>query len=284
MSIIIISGLSGSGKTTALRTLEDLGFYCVDNLPVMLLPKFIDLCKSSSDDIARVALVMDAREGPFLKEFEPTIQLLQDEGYRIERIFLESSDSVLVQRFSETRRQHPLSESGSVSEGIARERELIANVKNQADRVIDTSDLNVHQLKRIFEKYFNEIPKRDMAITFMSFGFKYGVPSDVDIVFDVRFLPNPFFVRELRMCDGNDERVADYVFSWPESQELIQKLQELLLFQIPLFSREGKAYLTVAVGCTGGRHRSVAITNHLKNNFSSTRDRVYVIHRDIEKQ
>ena len=282
-NIIIISGLSGSGKSTALRTLEDLGFFCIDNLPVILLPKFIELCHSSSDEISKVALVMDVREGAFLKEYQPTLARIRHDGHRIELIFLESSEEILIQRFSETRRQHPLSKTGSVCEGIKLETELLKEIKTDADKIIDTSELNVHQLRKIFEEYFVGFSKRDMALTFMSFGFKYGVPHDTDTVFDVRFLPNPFFVSELKKRDGNDEMVSRYVFDWPDTMIFIEKLKDFLSFQIPLFEREGKYYHTVAIGCTGGKHRSVAIVNYLKNFFLNERQRVYVIHRDIDK-
>jgi len=284
ISVIIISGLSGSGKSTALRTLEDLGFFCVDNLPILLLPKFIELCHSSSDDISRVALVMDVRERTFLKEYQPTLEKLGSKDCKTELIFLECSDEILLQRFSETRRHHPLSEGGSVREGIKLERDVLEKVKSQADRTIDTSELNVHQLRNVFQEYFDIFSKRDMALTCMSFGFKYGVPRDIDIVFDVRFLPNPYFVGELKNLDGNDERVAEYVFSWSETKEFVEKLKDFLSFQIPLFEREGKSYLTVAFGCTGGKHRAVAIANYLKEYFSKERHRVYVIHRDLEKE
>ena len=284
ISIIIISGLSGAGKSTALRTLEDLGFFCVDNLPIVLLSKFIHLCHNSSDEISRIALGMDVREGIFLKEYQPAVQRLQKKGYRAEMMFLECSDMVLIQRFSETRRHHPLSEDGSVIEGIKRERELLKEIKSLADRIIDTSKLNVHQLRDYFEEHFLSFPKRDMTIKFISFGFKYGIPHDSDIVFDVRFLPNPYFVRELKNLDGNDERVKKYVFSCPEAKEFLKKMEDLLAFQIPLSEKEGKSYLTVATGCTGGKHRSVAISDYLQKYFSKGRDRVTVIHRDIEKE
>jgi len=283
ISIIIISGLSGSGKSTALKTLEDLGFFCIDNLPVLLLPKFVELSRNSIYDISRVALVMDARERSFIREFLPIVQRLRKEGCRIELIFLECNDDLLIQRFSETRRQHPLSGSGSVREGINREREMLLQVKSEADRIIDSSELNVHQLRALFEEYFINISKRDMVVTIMSFGFKYGVPHDSDIVFDVRFLPNPYFVRELRALNGTDERVVDYVFKRDETQIFLEKLKEMLSFQIPLFEREGKSYLTISLGCTGGRHRSVAIADYLHNYFKGRKSRVYIIHRDLEK-
>jgi len=284
VSIIIISGLSGSGKSTAVRALEDLGFFCIDNLPVLLLPKFVELCNSSSDDISRVALVMDVREGGFLKEFKPIFEQLRREGHRIELIFLECSDELLIQRFSETRRHHPLGKGGSVREGIRLERHMLEEIKSQADKTVDTTDMNVHQLRNLFREYFERFTKSDMALTFMSFGYKYGIPHDSDIVFDVRFLPNPYFVSQLSHLDGNDKRICEYVFSWKEARKFIEKLQGMLSFQIPLFEREGKTYLTVAVGCTGGRHRSVVIANHLKDFYGKQRNRVYSIHRDLERE
>ncbi len=281
VSIIIISGLSGSGKSTALRTLEDLGFFCVDNLPILLLPKFIDLCHSSSDDISRVALVVDARSRAFLDKFKPTLKRLETKGYHIKLIFLECSDDVLIQRFSETRRHHPSVDGGSVLDGVKAEREMLSEMKSQADSVIDTTDLNVHQLTKVCEEYFENFSKRNMAITFMSFGFKYGVPHYADIVLDVRFLPNPYFVEELKELTGNDEKVVDYVFNFSETKKFLEMTEEFLSFQIPLFEREGKSYLTVAVGCTGGKHRSVAVAGYLKNVFSQGRERVFVRNREL---
>ena len=283
LRIIIISGLSGTGKSTALKTLEDLGFFCVDNLPVLLLPKFIELCQSSIHDVSKIGLVMDVREREFLKEYPQIRDLLQGLGYHIELIFLESSDEVLIQRFSETRRQHPLSDEGSVAEGIQIEREKLGELKSRADKIIDTSELTVHQLRMLLEEYFQQLSTRSMHITFMSFGFKYGVPHDIDMLFDVRFLPNPYFVSELKDLDGTDPRVADYVFRWQETQGYLQKLQDFISFQLPLFEREGKTYLTLAIGCTGGRHRSVVIAEHLKELFSRGKSDVYINHRDLKK-
>ena len=283
LGIIIVSGLSGSGKSTALRTLEDLGFYCVDNLPVTLLPQFIDLCRSSSYEISRIALGIDVRERFFLREYKPTLAVLRSQGAHIELIFLECSDETLIQRFSETRRQHPLSQGGTVVEGITRERAMLEEIRLEADRIIDTSEMNVHQLRTYFQKCFVGIASTDMALTFMSFGFKYGIPHDIDMLFDVRFLSNPYFVTDLRDRDGNDPRVSDYVMQSPEALALMEKIKDLLLFQIPLSERDGKAYLTVAVGCTGGRHRSVAIVNRLKRLCEPERERIHVIHRDIDR-
>lgn len=281
--IIIISGLSGSGKSTALRTLEDLGFFCVDNLPILLLPKFIELCQSSSNDISKIALVMDVREQGFLKEYPGMLDMLKTEGYYLELLFLDSSDDVLIQRFSETRRQHPLSEEGSVLEGIQIEREMLGELKSRADKILDTSNLNVHQLRTHLKEYFQQISVRSMHITFLSFGFKYGVPHDADLVLDVRFLPNPYFVVELKDLDGTDKRVAEYVFRCQETQTYLEKLRDFIAFQIPLFEREGKTYLTIAIGCTGGRHRSVVIADYLKETFAKGKYQVYSTHRDLKK-
>jgi UPF0042 nucleotide-binding protein len=281
--ITIISGLSGSGKSTALNTLEDLGFFCVDNLPVLLLPKFIELCQSSINDISKIGLVMDVREREFLREYPDMLDLLKAEGYRIELIFLDSSDDVLIQRFSETRRQHPLGEGGSILDGIRMEREQLSALKSRADKIIDTSALTVHELRTLLENYFQQLSTRTMNITFMSFGFKNGVPHDVDMILDVRFLPNPHFVRELKDLDGTDPRVAEYVSRSPETQRYLEKLKDFLAFQLPLFEREGKTYLTIAIGCTGGRHRSIVITNYLREIFSDGKYQVHATHRDIKK-
>ena len=281
--ITIISGLSGSGKSTALNTLEDLGFFCVDNLPVLLLPKFIELCQSSVNDISKIGLVMDVREREFLKEYPDILDLLKIEGYRIELIFLDSSDDVLIQRFSETRRQHPLGDGGSIVDGIRMEREQLSALKSRADKIIDTSALTVHQLRTMLENYFQQLSTRTMNITFMSFGFKNGVPHDVDMILDVRFLPNPYFVRELKDLDGTDPRVAEYVSRSPETQRYLEKLKDFLAFQLPLFEREGKTYLTIAIGCTGGRHRSIVITQYLRELFSGGKYQVHAAHRDINK-
>jgi UPF0042 nucleotide-binding protein len=281
--ITIISGLSGSGKSTALNTLEDLGFFCVDNLPVLLLPKFIELCQSSINDISKIGLVMDVREREFLREYPDMLDLLKTEGYRIELIFLDSSDEVLIQRCSETRRQHPLGEGGSILDGIRMEREQLSALKSGADKIIDTSALTVHELRTLLENYFQQLSTRTMNITFMSFGFKNGVPHDVDMILDVRFLPNPHFVRELKDLDGTDPRVAEYVSRSPETQRYLEKLKDFLAFQLPLFEREGKTYLTIAIGCTGGRHRSIVITNYLREIFSDGKYQVHATHRDIKK-
>jgi UPF0042 nucleotide-binding protein len=283
INIIIISGISGSGKSTALKTLEDLGFFCVDNLPILLLPKFVELCTSSTHAIMRVGLVMDVREKTFLREYKPTVQALKDAGFRVEQIFLNCADETIIKRFSETRRHHPLGEGTSVREGLNCERAMLCEIKSSADRVLDTSTLNVHQLRKALEDIFTGLAKHTMAINFLSFGYKYGVPIDVDLVMDVRFLPNPYFVSTLKDLSGTDKRVSDYVLQWPETQEFIQRFTDLLTMLVPLYEREGKSYLTVAIGCTGGRHRSVTLADCLNQYYSQNRGDVAVTHRDIDR-
>lgn len=283
LTIIIVTGLSGSGKSTALKTLEDLGFYCVDNLPVVLLSGFIELCRASSASISRIALGIDIREGVFLQKCLPEIAELRTGGYLVEVLFLECDDDILIQRFSETRRQHPASKNASVREGIRVERHMLSSLRTAADRIVDTSRMNVHQLRTLFHSHFGGVAGPVMAVTFMSFGFKYGVPHDMDMLLDVRFLPNPYFVPELKQLTGNDGPVVDYVLSQSETQAFRERLREFLAFQIPLFEREGKSYLTVALGCTGGRHRSVTIANTLRDDFAAERERVFVFHRDIAR-
>ena len=281
--IVIISGLSGSGKSTALRALEDMGFFCVDNLPTLLLPKFLELCENSSSEINRIALVMDIREKGFLKEYPKLLEELRKKGHWIDFLFLEANNEILIQRFSETRRQHPLAPDSPVIEGILREREKMIELRAKADKVIDTTNLTVHQLRQLIMEYFSQHSTRKMIITFLSFGFKYGIPQDVDIIWDVRFLPNPYFVSELKNLNGNDPRVVKYVLDCKETREFLEKIVDLIKFQIPLFEREGKSYLTIAIGCTGGRHRSVVIANFLKDILDKEKYQIRLIHRDIDR-
>jgi len=284
IKIVIITGLSGSGKSTAIKALEDLGFFCVDNLPPILLPKFIELCKASSGEISKIALVMDVRERTFLKEYPKIFKELKERGQEIKILFLESSDEVLVRRFKETRRQHPLAEKGFVLEGIKKERDKLSDLKTLASEIIDTSNTNIHQLRKIINQLFSKVSnRRKMIITLTSFGYKFGIPYDADMIMDVRFLPNPFFVSELRDFSGNDERVYNYVMK----NEIIKKFQkkfiDLINFLIPQYEKEGKSYLSIGVGCTGGKHRSVAVINSLEKLLSKKGYLVRVIHRDLEK-
>lgn len=280
---VIITGLSGSGKSTALRALEDVGFFCVDNLPVVLLPKFLEINTDASSEITKVALVMDLREKGFLEKCPAIFSDLRGQGYQIEILFLDSSDDVIIQRFRETRRTHPLTDRGSINEGISNEREKFAELRKSADKVIDTSTYNVHQLKQIIQQYYMTSPQeKKMVINVTSFGYKYGLP-DADIILDVRFLPNPYFVEELKTLNGNDKRVKSYVLSWQESKSFLRKLFNMMEFLIPNYEKEGKAYLSIALGCTGGKHRSVVMLNKLGEHLRRQGYIVNLHHRDVNR-
>jgi len=302
--VILISGLSGSGKTTAIKALEDIGFYCVDNLPILLVPKFIELCEQSGGKISKVAVVEDIRgtvsypnwkekgetqEGKdFLEDSRRIIQNLQREGYPIEILFLDSSDAVLMRRFSETRREHPLAVGGSIREGIRAERERLQGIRDMANQVIDTSHFNVHQLKEKIQQYAQQgLDSSQMSVTLLSFGYSFGIPYEADLVFDVRFLPNPYFVEELKRLRGDDSKVADYVLQWEETKEFLKRIQEFIRFLFPLYMKERKTHLTIAVGCTGGRHRSIVIANRvgemLRDELAQKGVFLTVRHRDSEK-
>ncbi len=285
VQVIIITGLSGSGKSTALRAFEDLGYYCVDNLPVLLLPQFLHIQKPSLAEPARVALVMDVREESFIKKYADIFAEIRKEGFKLEILFLESSDDALIRRFSQTRRHHPLilSQAVTVMDGIALERKQLAPVKEEADRVLDTSFYNVHQLRgTIGRLYGHQVDLNRLIVHLLSFGFKYGVPGEADMVLDVRFLPNPFFEPGLRELDGTVPQARDYVLKDDTTQTFLAKISELLFFLIPLFKKEGKTHLTIATGCTGGRHRSVTITEELKSILRQGDDEVIVNHRDVQ--
>jgi UPF0042 nucleotide-binding protein len=283
LRIVIITGLSGSGKSTALRALEDIGFFCVDNLPVVLLPKFLEINADASSEITKVALVMDLREKGFLEKCPAIFAELREQGYQIEILFLDAADDILIKRFRETRRTHPLSERGTISEGIAKEREKFAELRKSANKVIDTSTFNVHQLKQVIQQYYmTSSPRRKMVINVTSFGYKYGLP-DADIILDVRFLPNPYFVEDLKTLNGNDRRVKSYVLGWQESKTFLRKLFSMMEFLIPNYEKEGKAYLSIALGCTGGKHRSVVMLNRLGDHLSRQGYIVNVHHRDVNR-
>jgi UPF0042 nucleotide-binding protein len=279
--IVVISGMSGSGKSTAIHALEDAGFFCIDNLPVLLLPKLTEL--AGHGQMPRLALVIDARERLYLKEAPRVLDEVRRSGARVEVLFLESNDEALTRRFSETRRRHPLAPQGTVADGIRLEREALVDLRELADQVIDTSPLTVHDLKRQVQARFAAEPSTEPAITLLSFGYRYGVPPQADLVFDVRFLPNPYFVPELRGMNGRDDRVASYVLERPDTQAFIDKVVDLCRYLFPRYQKEGKAYLTVALGCTGGKHRSVAIAHELGKRLASD-GRVQVWDRDIGKE
>jgi UPF0042 nucleotide-binding protein len=264
--------------------LEDIGFFCVDNLPVILLPKFLSITTSSSPEIKQVAMVMDLRERSFLDKYPKIFTGLKEKGYKIEILFMESSDDSLLHRFSETRRIHPLSERGWIMEGILLEREKLTSLKTMADKIIDTTSLNVHQLKDIVQRYFLPSSRhKKMVINVTSFGYRYGLPADADLVFDVRFLPNPYFMENLKNYDGTNTDVKNYVLENKESKEFLEKIMDLMNLLIPLYEKEGKVRLNVALGCTGGKHRSVVMANKLGSYFSSMKYRVNLNHRDINK-
>jgi len=283
--IVVITGLSGSGKTLAIRAFEDLGYFCVDNLPVSLIPVFADLC-SRRPDVSRNALVVDIREGTFLKEFPALFDTLRRaEGRRVRLIFFEADDDVLIRRFSETRRPHPLAAGRPLEEGIRSEREALQPLRDRADLIVDSSHFNVHQLRRYIQDHFAS-PAGDQAmnISIVSFGYKHGLPAESDLMFDTRFLPNPFFVDALRGRSGLDREVREYLEAIPEYREFHRRIVDLMNFLIPQYIREGKSYLTVAVGCTGGRHRSVAMAEAISGSLHAGGYAVKASHRDLEKE
>lgn len=280
-NLVIISGVSGSGKSTAMNVLEDLGYYCVDNLPMTLLPKFIELCENSQGDITKIALVVDIREGVFFEGAPEVIKDLKEKGHPIDLIFLDSSDTALVRRYKETRRKHPLSVNGNILEGISRERKMLKELKDLSTYSIDTSDFNVHELKELIKNKFDKSRSQKLLVNILSFGYKHGHPYDADMVFDVRFLPNPYFVEELKELNGLDDEIIKFVMCREDTNEYIRKLTEFLEFLIPKYEKEGKSYLTIAIGCTGGKHRSVVIAGKLSEHFSHLSP--VTIHRDISK-
>ena len=281
--LVILTGLSGSGKSTVLKTFEDLGFYCVDNLPVGLIRTFADLPGSSDEGVSRAAILVDAREGENIEKLPQIVRALRRDGAQAELVFIDASDAVLQRRFSETRRPHPLGHNLTVREGLKRERKLMAPIRKIADVIIDTSTFNVHQLRENVRRRFESIDKRPMLVSVVSFGFRYGILADADLVFDVRFLPNPHFVPRLKRYSGKDPRVAKYIRSFPQTAEFLQRIEGLLVYLIPLYIREGKSYLTIAFGCTGGRHRSVMLAESVKKILARKGFPTKVIHRDMAK-
>jgi UPF0042 nucleotide-binding protein len=283
-SFIIITGLSGSGKGTFLRALEDRGFFCVDNLPVGLLGKFHELIVKSQDERAKAAMVIDVREGETLVEFPAVYQdLKKSSALQMTLWFLEASDAVLVRRFSETRRPHPADPNLPVLDAIAVERELLAPIRDMADHVLDTSQFTIHQLRQHAVRLFEESEAQHLLVSLVSFGFKYGVPIDSDLVFDVRFLPNPNFVPELKPYTGADSRVAEYMNSHDATHKFLDHVHAFVDFLLPQYEKEGKSYVTISIGCTGGRHRSVFIANEIADHVKGGNYRVKVSHRDAEK-
>ena len=285
MRFVIVTGLSGAGKTQAIRNLEDLGYFCVDNLPPTLIPKFAEACYNTDGRIDKIALVIDIRGGKFFDDLFVSLKHLKETGYKYEILFLEASDEVLIKRFKESRRKHPLAPDGRLLNGILMERNRLREVKDRADNIIDTSKLATRELREEITKIYSEEGQVEtqLIITVLSFGFKYGIPVDSDLAFDVRFLPNPYYIPELKKYSGNDKPVSDYVMSFKETQDFIDKLEDMLQFLIPNYLKEGKRQLIVSIGCTGGRHRSVTIANAIYNKLKDSGHKVNIDHRDIEE-
>ena len=284
LNLVIISGLSGSGKSYALKAFEDAGYFCIDNLPPALLPTFVDLCDQQHHEIANVALGIDVRERVFFSDLVGILERVKTMGHSVKLLFLEGREEVLIRRFSESRRPHPLLPHLPVLEGIRFEKERLTELRRRADRIIDTSDLTVHELGELLAKEFQrESSERQLTISFLTFGYKFGVPYDIDLLFDVRFLKNPFFVPDLKPLPGTDSRVRRFVLADPEATAFVDHVDNLLKFLLPLYQRERRSYLTIAIGCTGGRHRSVAIASHLCENLGMLGYKVGLKHRDIDK-
>lgn len=285
LEVVIVTGMSGSGKSTVIKVLEDMGFYCVDNLPATLTPEFLRFFKGPGAAVRRVAFGIDAREKFSLGELPRVIRELRSAGKRLKVLFLDASDEVLVHRYSETRRPHPLAGGGNVVAGIRKERADLAELRAWADRILDTSAYTVHELRAEVRNMFGADSEGGsaMSIFVSSFGYKYGTPADTDLVLDVRFLPNPFFLEDLRPLDGRDPRVKRYVLDCPEAKGFFTRLRDLLDFTLPLYEKEGKHYLSVGLGCTGGRHRSVVIAEQLGELLTKRGFRVRLVHRDIDR-
>ena len=285
MRLVIVTGMSGAGRTTALKMLEDAGYFCVDNLPVPFIEKFAELTASGNSEITKVAIGVDVRSGKSLNALEEILERMTLHGLNYEILFLDASDEVLVKRYKETRRMHPLAASGRIEDGIVRERERLVFLKKHADYIIDTSKLLTRELKQELDKIFVQNRAfKNLMITVLSFGFKYGIPSDADLVFDVRFLPNPYYYEDLRKLTGNDQKIQDFVMGYDMAHVFLDKLEDMIRFLIPNYVLEGKNQLVIAVGCTGGKHRSVTLANKLYERLKKQSDYgVKLEHRDIGK-
>ncbi|GAF13993.1 LOW QUALITY PROTEIN: P-loop-containing kinase [Bacillus sp. JCM 19046] len=286
VEIVIITGMSGAGKTVAVQSFEDLGFYCVDNLPPALLPKFIELIEGGSIKSLKLLLVMDLRGQSFFDELFKAIDELNEtpvNRLKVQILFLDSKDAKLVQRYKETRRTHPLAKGGLPLDGIQRERQLLEDMKGRAQQIIDTTDLKPVQLRTKIMQRFASSDRQAFTVHFVSFGFKYGIPIDADLVFDVRFLPNPHYIEDLKPKTGLQSEVSSYVLKWKETNQLIEKLIDLFEFSLPHYKREGKSQVVIGIGCTGGQHRSVTLAEYLATHFSKSYD-AHASHRDIDKR
>lgn len=285
MKFIVVTGLSGAGRSQSIKSLEDLGFFCVDNLPPALIVKFAQMCNQSRGNNEKVAVVIDIRGGKFFDQLLSSLDDMQKAGFDYEILFLETSDDILIKRFKASRRKHPLAEDGRIIMGITAEREKLQNIKERADYIIDTTNLSPAELKEEINHLFVDGGKSEsLMISVLSFGFKYGIPLDSDMVFDVRFLPNPFYVEDLKKLSGNNQSVRDYVMKWPAANEFKGKLFDMVEFLIPHYIKEGKSRLVIAIGCTGGRHRSVTMANLLSEKLKENNHRVILEHRDVKEE
>lgn len=283
MRFVVVTGMSGGGKSTALRMLEDAGFYCVDNLPVLLIEKFVELIATPGSEVTKVALGLDVRADQAFEDVQKVLENLKTKGYKFEILFMEANDYTLLKRYKETRRMHPLSQNGRIEDGVKKEREILNDIREKSDYVIDTSNLLTRELKEELDRIFIQNKEyNSLMITILSFGFKHGIPADADLVFDVRFLPNPFYIDELKHKTGNDKEVQDYVMSFPEAHTFIEKLTDMIEFLIPNYVKEGKYQLVIGIGCTGGKHRSVTLANKL---YESMKNKggygLKIVHRDM---
>ena len=284
MRFVIVTGMSGAGKSTTLKTLEDIGYFCLDNLPIQLIMRFAEIAYASDNDINNVAIGVDIRSGVYLEQLSECLRALKESEYNYEILFLDSNDDVLIKRYKETRRNHPLARNGRVEDGIKLERSRIAFLRKEADYIIDTTSLLTRELKAELDKIFIENAEyNNFIVSIVSFGFKYGIPRDADLVFDVRFLPNPYYNLELRPLTGNDEAIQDFVMQYDEAKEFMNKLVDLLEFLIPNYIKEGKNGLIIGIGCTGGKHRSVTLANGIYKEMETLPYSARIYHRDIEK-
>jgi UPF0042 nucleotide-binding protein len=282
LKFVVVTGLSGAGKSQTIRCLEDFGYFCVDNLPPALIPKFAEICFQTEGKIEKIAVVVDIRGGILFEDLFQSLKILGNMGYGYDILYLDASDDVLVKRYKESRRSHPLARNGRIINGIHEERNILLDVKALATHIIDTSNLSTRQLREELNKIYVVGEKFDsMIITVISFGFKYGIPIDADLVFDVRFLPNPYYIEELKKHSGNEEKVKEYVMKWDEATAFLEKINDLLEFLIPNYIKEGKSQMVIAIGCTGGRHRSVVIANAIYENLKRNNHAALINHRDI---
>lgn len=282
MRIVIVTGMSGAGKSTVLKMFEDIGYYCVDNMPIALVEKFVELAVAGNSDLKNIALGVDIRSGQAFAGFDAVLEHMSNAGVKYEILFLDCADAVLVKRYKETRRSHPLAVGDRIDKGIALEREALEFLKKKSDYIIDTSSLLTRDLRQEIERIFVQNEKyNNLFVTILSFGFKYGIPADADLVFDVRFLPNPYYVEKLKPLTGNDKPIQDYVMGCPQAVEFMDKLEDMINFLIPNYILEGKNSLVIAIGCTGGKHRSVTLANELYRRLSDKDYGIKIEHRDI---